>query len=25
LLYHPVKPGVPAWTRETRNVLPESG
>jgi hypothetical protein len=22
LLYHPVKPGVPAWTRETRNVRP---
>jgi hypothetical protein len=25
LLYHPVKPGVPAWTRETMNRLPESG
>jgi hypothetical protein len=23
LLYHPVKPGVPAWTRETRNVRPQ--
>ena len=21
MLYHPVKPGVPAWTRETRNML----
>ena len=25
LLYHPVKPGVPAWTRETRNRPPEDG
>lgn len=25
LLYHPVKPGVPAWTRETRNVPQENG
>jgi hypothetical protein len=24
LLYHPVKPGVPAWTRETMNRLAES-
>jgi hypothetical protein len=24
MLYHPVKPGVPAWTRETRNVHPGS-
>jgi hypothetical protein len=24
LLYHPVKPGVPAWTSETRNLLPEN-
>lgn len=24
MLYHPVKPGVPAWTRETRNVPLES-